>query len=126
MTDDLAAFVRARLDEDERYARAAEPCSWYCDEEGNVRADAEYVATGMLGAIEEAYRVHIVRHDPARVLREVEAKREIVRRCAVWVNEPDQHPNGLVSPRAVLARQNLRDLAAVWSGHPDYRQEWKP
>jgi hypothetical protein len=60
-----------------------------------------------------------------RPLREVEAKRAILQRCAARMNEPDQYPNGLVSPRAVLARQNLSDLATVWSDHSDYRAEWE-
>lgn len=53
-----------------------------------------------------------------------EAGQAIVRLCAARVNEMDVYPNGLVSPRALLARQVLMSLAAVWSGHPDYRQEW--
>jgi len=68
----------------------------------------------------------IAEHDPARVLREVEAKRATVRRCAARMNELDVHRNGLVSPRALLARQVLMNLAAVWSDHPDYDEEWRP
>ena len=36
------------------------------------------------------------------------------------MNEMDQYPNGLVSPRALLARQILMWLGAAWSDHPDY------
>jgi len=104
--NDLVAFLNARLDEDEEQARRVQAVlddGWnYFDE----------TPTELI--------------DPARALREVEVKRAIVRRCAIRMNEMDQHPNGLVSPRALLARQVLMDLAAVWSDHPDYRAEWKP
>jgi hypothetical protein len=55
-----------------------------------------------------------------RALREIEAKREIVRRCARWMDEPDMYPNGLVSPRALLARQILAGIAAIWKDHTDF------
>ena len=29
------------------------------------------------------------------------------------------------TPRALLARRTLMWLAAIWSDHPDYQQEWK-
>lgn len=86
---ELAAFLTARLDEDERYLKSNQHHLW-----------------------------------TQRPLREVEAKRAIVRRCAGVMNEMDQYPNGLVSPRALLARQTLMWLAAIWSDHPDYREEW--
>lgn len=58
--------------------------------------------------------------------REIAAVRNIVRRCAVRMDEMDVYPNGLVSPRALLARQTLMDLGSIWNGHPDYQPEWKP
>jgi Family of unknown function (DUF6221) len=123
MMDDLIAFITARLDEDEVVARSA--ASLQADPENGWGIDGRAI-TPHIGVVhEEESRVHIARHNPARVLREVEAKRAIVRRCGWSVNEPDRYPNGLVSPRAVLARQNLSDLAAAWNDHPDYRAEWK-
>ncbi len=102
MNDELTAFLRARLDEDE--AAAGE----------------------------------------ARKLREVAFKRAILAMhepVPFWGNNPP--------PRTAQTRENVRawycdcqcddgviegeypcetvrHLAAVWSGHPDYRQEWKP
>jgi Family of unknown function (DUF6221) len=109
---DLAGFLAARLDEIEAAAReaASRPLGDAWDDGTRLTAVAR----------------HIARHDPARVLREVEAKRKILRRCEARINELDVHPNGLVSPRAVLARQIIAELAAVFSDHPDYRQEWAP
>lgn len=73
--------------------------------------------------LEDEVRARAVAH-PARLLREAEAKRRIVGRCTARMNELD--PNGLVSPRALLARQILIDVAAAYSDFPGYRQEWAP
>lgn len=59
---------------------------------------------------------HIIRHDPARVLREVEAKRKVVDRYA-WLREHGDTGD---------ARWVLPLLAAVYADHPDYRPEWAP
>lgn len=53
---------------------------------------------------------HIARHDPARVLREVEAKRRILA-LHEELNEPHLY-------------EAVQHLAAVWSDHPGYRPEW--
>src|SRR6266550_3786728 len=75
--DDLVAFVTARLDEDEAAARESyyEGQRWLTEEEGVYRwPDDELVHT----ADRKADARHIARHDPARALREVEAKRAIL------------------------------------------------
>jgi hypothetical protein len=82
--DDLIAFLNARLDEDEAAAKqaaggihgrrenykaivadAADPDNWAIVDLSPLAED-EYLGT------------HIARHDPARVLREVAAKRAIL------------------------------------------------
>ncbi len=123
--DDLITFLTARLDEDEAAAKKnlawmhfeSKPGDWtrlMCDPVmgpfGGQTATRD-VATGMyVGKMS----------DPARVLCEVEAKRKIVRRCMAGMDELDVYPNGLLTPRALLSRQTLMDLAAVYSDHPDY------
>ncbi|MET9012302.1 DUF6221 family protein [Streptomyces olivaceoviridis] len=109
----------------------------------------ELVGSGMSGGgvHEEAVAVHIVRHDPARVLREVEAKRQIV---ATYL-PPDANPHpGLpcinyegqrpihyddaepcwrhqkANERLVRHDYVLRLLALPYADHPDYREEWAP
>ena len=109
--DDLTAFLNARLDEDEAAAKAA--------------AD-ETAAGWFTGTVPLASAAFIARHDPARVLREVEAKRAILARYAEPLEgrglgeqlQLSQEKQGLYF--AVLA------LAAVWSDHPDYWPGWKP
>lgn len=61
--DDLIARIRAAIDEDERIAKAAVNWSYGAQE----WADAG-----------EPDWVHIARHDPARVLRQVAAHRKIL------------------------------------------------
>ena len=98
--DDLAAFLTARLDEDEARARAALE-EWH--DEG-TRHEWE--------DLPDASFAHARSFDPARVLREVEAKRAIL--------DYENYRKSL--PGCLL----LRHFAAVYSDHPGYRPEWKP
>ena len=106
--DDLVTFLKARLDEDEAGARdalALWPDTHWTIDPGSL------VLIHFHG-----------RHDPARVLREVDAKRAIVREC-----EAVQKLNASTGREPSRFRDwLLRHLAAVYSGHPDYRAEWKP
>lgn len=122
---DPVAFLRARLDEDEKTARAAAEGPWKIrkstraldDELGISSGDVEIVGPGYEGGgvWDRPDAEHIIRHDPARVLDEVDAKRRILDECN-W-GGPD---HGDVY-WAVLER-----LALPYAGHPDYRGEWRP
>ena len=138
--DDLAAFISARLSEDEAMAKAAAERQPY-DEWDAVGAGGEddvalsnwrVVAIAIPGLKPEhspaarAVMRHIARHDPARVLREVAAKRAIVARYG----EPFAGLGLGEQLQLSQERQGLwfavRELAAIWSDHPDYRAEWAP
>lgn len=152
--NDLVAFLTARLDEEEQLARiAAAPDSsgvWtyvhgpheikvvnalgyhvieHCDD------GADITSTGM----------HIAHWDPARVLQELEAKREIVRlhgRMSVQPGHPYFNDAHLTTDPMVLCRscepermwrrerswpcRTLRTLALPYAGHPDYDEAWRP
>jgi hypothetical protein len=132
--DDLAAFYAARLDEEGAVARAAGGSGpegqWarHEDEVGtgyghlyDVGGDVIVYDEGAPGDVEFD---HIARHDPARVLREVEAKRALLAL---------HRPNQVVGiGRACTYCGYLwpcpeaRITVSVWSDHPDYRPEWKP
>lgn len=97
--DDLIAFITARLAEDEAAAKLARP---------------DYFTFEVLGIFSALGDMrHVIRHDPARVLRELAAKRAIL----------SEHIVGGWHPVPCLT---LRALASVYSDHPDYRAEWKP
>ena len=110
---DLVAFLRARLDEDEAAAKTGSDPGW--------RSDGPYLGW-VAGGIAAQFKwttdaAHAARHDPARVLREVAAKRAIL----------DEAESELADDlAAVMPRDRLRHLAAVYSDHADYRPEWKP
>lgn len=114
--DDLTAFVNARLDEDGATHRHAGEgrIAWltYRLDNGELshttvaadHHDGYWHAGGKL--LPEPASVLIV-YDQARVLREVAALRWLA--AFVYVGGSEKA---------------LRHLAAVWSDHPDYRQEW--
>lgn len=115
MDGDLAAFLAARLDEDEAAAKAAWGVEW----------DWRYVAEPFGERPSIAHTVHIARHDPARVLREVAAKRAILARYATvqaWSYPPGDGDEAVQDELGEVTRS----LAAVYSDHPGYREEWKP
>lgn len=74
--------------------------------------------------------IHAARHDPARVLREVQAKRAILE-LANMANGLDMQVDHEFrvgqrdeAEEPYVGDLILRHLAAVYSDHPDYRKEW--
>jgi Family of unknown function (DUF6221) len=142
----LVAFLNARLDEDEAAANEATPGSWYSFNSGH--GDDWYVAsrnygqvsTGMHAEMENVEilmieRDHrdadfIARWDPARVLREVDAKRRILAEHRVW--EPRwgctrcREWIGGIPEKVAWPCPTVRALAAVYSDHPDCDPAWSP
>lgn len=141
---DLVEFLRARIDEDEAKARGAtSPGSWTI---GNVEepffADVRYmpadgdppwaggaplwVTSDSCGspACSLADAEHIARHDPARVLREAEAKRQLIERYEenIKVRPNDEHHVGI----AVGLLFALYLAAQAYADHPDYDPAWRP
>lgn len=115
--DDLIAFLRARLYEDEAHARFAfadhndAGPNWTEIWSGTVDTGDDHIATGDAGLSR-----HIERFDPARVLAEVAAKRQII-------EEGDLHDT---TDASVLHRSVLKLLALPYADHPDYRDSWRP
>jgi hypothetical protein len=130
----MVAFLCARLDEEEAAAKG--PPGWrlehwtavrYAEKASgrNWRVDAE--PRCIVDAVAKEDAEHIARHDPARAMREVAAMRAHIRMWEAFaVNFT--HVDETVFEFA--KREALEDVlahdAAVWSGHPDYRPEWKP
>jgi hypothetical protein len=80
LIDEMITFVRLQLDEDEQKALAIDAKEWAEDSSKSSRnarpaAHQSPRATWLAPVITVEDVRHIARHDPARVLREVEARR---------------------------------------------------
>lgn len=127
----LVTFLRARLDEDEATALAANadtPAGQWLAPGDGTGAWAVESRDGSIVVYDqsrptEAEALHIARHDPARVLSEVEAKRSIIDHTT---DEMTDH--GLDNPRWYpdTLKPILTLLALPYTDHPDYRDEWRP
>jgi hypothetical protein len=138
--NDLRNFIYARLDEDEATAHATGAAAWWRGPGDHSEHD-----TGCLVLVADDDTTapgpvnHIALHSPARVLREVAARRRILERhrpadrpeegvwaccgCGEWLNfDGDLEPEMADITRC----PELRDLAASWADHRDYRPEWAP
>ena len=122
--DDLIAFLRARLDEDERAAVAAAGQQTYYDwevheaeppEQPEVRVKGEPYRVA--GGVDDSTAEHIARHDPARVLSEIESKRRLIQWCEWMVGD---------FRGSDVWKDVLPLLALPYVGHSDYRAEWRP
>lgn len=140
---ELIEFLRARLDEDERIAIAASGCAMPEAQSAGDRwrlSDGEIypsdrsrhpgsIITGWDGWFETGHGEHVARHDPARVLAEVNAKRRILDEIVPQIigldwqiisewgssqNEPDEH------------LPLLKLLALPYADHPGYCDGWRP
>ncbi|MFF7096385.1 DUF6221 family protein [Streptomyces rubradiris] len=111
--DELVQFLRARLDEDEQIARDA-------------NASPEMV-TGIPRSYASApVALHIVRHDPARVLRDIEARRGIVDDLAQVIREGEEYKGPDYYEGVDACERTLKRLALSYADHPAYREEWRP
>ncbi|MET8079969.1 DUF6221 family protein [Streptomyces sp. NPDC005303] len=147
--DDLIVFLRAQLDEDERSARRAGDSFRQIGETGVIVATegdrAEECASANWAGVAE----HIVEHDPARVLRDIEVDRELLaeyqrllrahqahqKEASRMTREHDDDP----TRRAALRREAdylpamlhvverwAKRKAAVYDGRPGYLEAWRP
>lgn len=138
--DGLVEFLTARLDEREKAALAV----------GSDRIDAapgmwetKYLAlhqpdggTKVTAELDAELAAHIVLNDPAHVLAEVEAKREMAAEHAPSVPKGrpamEKHCQTCATAQAwddLAAESNcrtLRLLALPEADHPAYREEWRP
>lgn len=145
--EDLIAFVRARLDEDQAAAERARDAEFCKDGRWNARGPFgdDYRLGSVQSEVNESilgedaddvpfpFADHIARHNPARILREVEAKR---RMFDLHVLAERDYGDGFVTelcmvcdpqePEPFYPCQTLRLLALPYSDHPDYHEEWRP
>lgn len=143
--DDLVRWLGEQLDEDERIAWAATRGPWCALHPdgahgwtvGIVPHDPAVGIAHLPSRAEAAADAeHIVEHDPARVLREIDAKRRMVDEVLAYEAKIDgewgcchgadeiaagQCPE--IQPTSITA---LRLLALPYADRPSYREEWAP
>ncbi|MDX3714401.1 DUF6221 family protein [Streptomyces europaeiscabiei] len=117
---DLVQWLRAQLDEDERIARAAGGLAWSRSEHPWDTAVAIRDSEGERVVCDEGWpsegqEVHIAAWDPARVLREIDAKRRTLIRC--------EEAMGAASSMLVhFAKQTLREMALPFLDRPGHEE----
>lgn len=133
MTDNLIAFIEARLADDETAARNAGGEVWdftgvNC--EVRTRERKGYGEFGRVVAycrhgnpVQEdlALAIHIAQYDPDRALRKIAARRAVLN---AYRTERERGFGG--SGYTEGLEFALRHAAAVWDDHSDYREEWRP
>lgn len=152
--DDLAQWLGEQYDEDERIARAAGGDAWRRQDHPSDTV-AVYDAQGEPVVYDEGWptveqQAHIVEWDPARVLREIDAKRELLadvlsephfrsaddhwNTCPAVVDEDgvpvcldeSRAPGPCDCGRDARVGRRLRLLALPYVDRPGFREGWRP
>ncbi|MFE6428145.1 DUF6221 family protein [Streptomyces rochei] len=159
--DELVQWLRAQLDEDKRIVEVAlryVDADWRRDDEENVALASSLTLAGKQEVAITADRwrrsmiegpgvvMHVAEHDPARVLREVDAKGRILDLFATAVDDrvalrtrmrevidtdPDEfgrlhrEESKLIEAAEYLAPV-VRLLALPYADRPGYRDDWRP
>lgn len=137
---ELIEFLRSRLDEDQTAAAGAgaDGPHWRGTNDGIFPSDASRhpgaIVVGPYDHLPDELAEHIARHDPARVLAEVNAKRAILDEHQPLKIEGDK----IAGCQTCSWRDDMEVLQVEWpcptvrllalpyADHPDYRQEWRP
>lgn len=122
---DLPSFLRARWDEAEQRAVAATPGPWTVERRDGWNDGTLWVLPdierwrGMTNTVQfgqdRETAEHIAANDPAFVLADIAAKRQVLDNAIAWDNQQGLNTTGTVA----------RHFAAPYSGHPDWRTEWE-
>ncbi|NEB92421.1 DUF6221 family protein [Streptomyces bauhiniae] len=139
--DDLVQWLTTQLDKDERVARDAGGDRWshhggslmWPTERGPRDAVVAHQGStvGCVAITNPVHgdgapeALHIAAHDPARVLREVEAGRRLIRAHDKWCEGRCEvkYPEGGFDAAHYW---NLKVRAEVYADRPGYREEWRP
>ena len=142
-TPSIVEFLAARLQEDEDAAKAVQtPYRLYVYDDGQVREpeiedrpDSDDYGTYRRDIdgddiLPNRHTGYALLYDPARVLREVAAKRAIVdlhggsHECSTYNHNGEvDNCTWCLGPEDC---STMLSLAAVYSYHPEFREEWKP
>lgn len=142
----LTDFLLARIADDEEVARAAfrdspahrtrparaDDGRWKVGEPGHGECEVDGIGITIYdeGGHTAEQAQHIARHDPARVLAQCEANRQIVQghpRCDMHDLPGDECDVCMTCGDGSLwPCPTLRALALPYADHPDYREKWRP
>jgi len=124
--DELVRWLGVQLDEDERTARATE---W--DGSGN-KLDWELMASATIDVGGDEFYVgdrtianHMMAWDPARVLREISAKRQALAHYARVCQLTKDGDEAYLLAEGVAAKQ-IQIMGTAYDHRPGYREEWRP
>jgi hypothetical protein len=135
-TGEIAAFYAARLDEEEALAKAAGGGEWRTEctcgagdcrgYPGCERITGEDITIYPEGGHDCDQAGYIAANDPKSTLASAAADRAILARYEA-LRHPSSLSDRLMFPSlAEVVLACIRDRAARFSAHPDYRAEWKP
>lgn len=118
----LMMWLRSQLDADEQIMQAAYGYHWIDNNEWVLDEDTCILAGPPVNTR------HAARHDPASVVADIKAKRQIVDRCAEVLESASDHHTveSCDEEDAVLAEAVVRTLAMAYAGRDGYRDEWRP
>lgn len=124
--DDLIAFVKARLDEDEAAAKAEGGKRWEARSPGGqlppglTAGPGVFLRSSEIGRLASTntrdHAAHIARHDPARVLREVAATRVLLDRYARLQGQQARHAAAVAEYSEHIAEE---ERTGRWPGPGD-------
>ncbi|WP_309049095.1 DUF6221 family protein [Streptomyces sp.] len=133
--DDLVQWLGAQLDEDERIARVASSGPWSVDNATYAETIYAVDGTAVVGggrwggeasvfdSAEDA--LHIAAHDPARVLREIDAKRQALAHFERIQQLTKRDIEAYVLAEGAVSKQ-IQIMATAYADRPGYREEWRP
>lgn len=101
----LPKFLRARIDEDEQVARAAQTAVW------EFAVSSPGAAAGASAEFDAAHRAYLLQFGPERTLIECETKRRIL--------------DVAKSSSSTVTRALLELMAVPYAHHPDYKSDWR-
>jgi hypothetical protein len=122
--EDLAKWLSQQLDEDERIAKEAGGHLG----EWRLATPLDDAELGDASWLRPPSLKHVERHDPARALRDVDAKRKLLEQCrASLASEKAGGVDGAWSESfgdGLLEAVKL--LALPYADRPGYREDWRP
>ncbi|MCX5137561.1 DUF6221 family protein [Streptomyces sp. NBC_00340] len=133
--DELVKWLGEQLDEDKRIAQATTDRQPY-DEWGAAGDDREgetarkfwsVVSIASMEQIPAArdLATFIAEHDPARVLREIEAKRQALAHFERIRQHARQGDEAYVLAEGAVSKQ-IQIMATAYADRPGYLEKWRP